>query len=262
MLTIKTITENRDEVIRRLAVKHFDATAYIDKVIELDTTRRNTQSTLDANLAEINSISKKIGGVMKEGKKEEAEAAKAKVSELKETSKMLDATKEDAEKNMRDILVLIPNLPHDSVPEGKNAENNMCEKMGGVIPTLSGDALPHWDLAKKYNLIDFELGVKITGAGFPVYIGQGARLQRALIDFFLDNASEAGYTEIQPPYVINADSGYGTGQLPDKEGQMYHCEVDDLYLIQTAEVPVTNRRHTGQGITTDKKHSLFGLFSS
>lgn len=240
MLTIKTITENRDEVIRRLAVKHFDATAYIDKVIELDTTRRNTQSTLDANLAEINSISKKIGGLMKEGKKEEAEAAKAKVSELKETSKMLDATKEDAEKNMRDILVLIPNLPHDSVPEGKNAENNMCEKMGGVIPTLSGDALPHWDLAKKYNLIDFELGVKITGAGFPVYIGQGARLQRALIDFFLDNASEAGYTEIQPPYVINADSGYGTGQLPDKEGQMYHCEVDDLYLIPTAEVPVTN----------------------
>lgn len=240
MLTIKTITENRDEVIRRLAVKHFDATAYIDKVIELDTTRRNTQSTLDANLAEINSISKKIGGLMKEGKKEEAEAAKAKVSELKETSKILDATKEDAEKNMRDILVLIPNLPHDSVPEGKNAENNMCEKMGGVIPTLSGDALPHWDLAKKYNLIDFELGVKITGAGFPVYIGQGARLQRALIDFFLDNASEAGYTEIQPPYVINADSGYGTGQLPDKEGQMYHCEVDDLYLIPTAEVPVTN----------------------
>lgn len=240
MLTIKTITENRDEVIRRLAVKHFDATAYIDKVIELDTIRRNTQSTLDANLAEINSISKKIGGLMKEGKKEEAEAAKAKVSELKETSKMLDATKEDAEKNMRDILVLIPNLPHDSVPEGKNAENNMCEKMGGVIPTLSGDALPHWDLAKKYNLIDFELGVKITGAGFPVYIGQGARLQRALIDFFLDNASEAGYTEIQPPYVINADSGYGTGQLPDKEGQMYHCEVDDLYLIPTAEVPVTN----------------------
>ncbi len=240
MLTIKTITENRDEVIRRLAVKHFDATAYIDKVIELDTIRRNTQSTLDANLAEINSISKKIGGLMKEGKKEEAEAAKAKVSELKETSKILDATKEDAEKNMRDILVLIPNLPHDSVPEGKNAENNMCEKMGGVIPTLSGDALPHWDLAKKYNLIDFELGVKITGAGFPVYIGQGARLQRALIDFFLDNASEAGYTEIQPPYVINADSGYGTGQLPDKEGQMYHCEVDDLYLIPTAEVPVTN----------------------
>lgn len=240
MLTIKTITENRDEVIRRLAVKHFDATAYIDKVIELDTTRRNTQSTLDANLAEINSISKKIGGLMKEGKKEEAEAAKAKVSELKETSKMLDATKEDAEKNMRDILVLIPNLPHDSVPEGKNAENNMCEKMGGVIPTLSGDALPHWDLAKKYNLIDFELGVKITGSGFPVYIGQGARLQRALIDFFLDNASEAGYTEIQPPYVINADSGYGTGQLPDKEGQMYHCEIDDLYLIPTAEVPVTN----------------------
>lgn len=240
MLTIKTITENRDEVIRRLAVKHFDATAYIDKVIELDTIRRNTQSTLDANLAEINSISKKIGGLMKEGKKEEAEAAKAQVSELKETSKKLDTTKDDAEKKIRDILFLIPNLPHHSVPEGRNAEDNKCEKMGGTIPTLSENALPHWDLAKKYNLIDFELGVKITGAGFPVYIGQGARLQRALIDFFLDQASEAGYTEIQPPYVINADSGYGTGQLPDKEGQMYHCQLDDLYLIPTAEVPVTN----------------------
>jgi seryl-tRNA synthetase len=240
MLTIKTITENRDEVIRRLAVKHFDATAYIDKVIELDTIRRNTQSALDANLAEINSISKKIGGLMKEGKKKEAEVAKAKVSELKETSKKLDATKEEAEKNIHDILVLIPNLPHDSVPEGKSAEDNKCEKMGGIIPALSEDALPHWELAKKYNLIDFELGVKITGAGFPVYIGQGARLQRALIDFFIDNACEAGYTEIQPPYVINAESGYGTGNLPDKEGQMYHCKTDDLYLIPTAEVPVTN----------------------
>ncbi|MDR0394128.1 MAG: serine--tRNA ligase [Tannerella sp.] len=240
MLTIKTITENRDEVIRRLAVKKFDATAYIDKVIEWDTLRRNTQSALDANLAEINNVSKKIGGLMKEGKKEEAEAAKARVSELKEASKKQDAVKEDAEKRIHEILVLIPNLPHDSVPEGKGAEDNVCEKMGGVIPTLYKDALPHWDLAKKYNLIDFELGVKITGAGFPVYIGQGARLQRALIDFFLDNASEAGYTEIQPPYVINADSGYGTGQLPDKEGQMYHCGLDDLYLIPTAEVPVTN----------------------
>ncbi|MDR0743788.1 MAG: serine--tRNA ligase [Tannerella sp.] len=240
MLTIKTITENRDEVIRRLAVKNFDATTYIDKVIALDAIRRTAQSTLEANLAEINNLSKKIGALMKEGKKEEAEAAKAQVSERKERSKKLDATKEDAEKSMFDILVLIPNLPHESVPEGRSAEDNPCEKMGGIIPTLSEDALPHWDLAKKYNLIDFELGVKITGAGFPVYIGQGARLQRALIDFFLDNATEAGYTEIQPPYVINADSGYGTGNLPDKEGQMYHCGTDDLYLIPTAEVPVTN----------------------
>lgn len=240
MLTLKTITENRDEVIHRLTVKHFNATEYIDKVTALDTTRRNTQSELDANLAEINNISKKIGALMKEGKKEEAEAAKTKVSELKEVSKKLDIIKENAEKEIREILVLIPNIPHSSVPEGKSAEDNVCEKMGGTIPTLSEDALPHWDLAKKYNLIDFELGVKITGAGFPVYIGYGARLQRALIDFFLDNAREAGYLEIQPPYVINSDSGYGTGQLPDKEGQMYHCGLDDLYLIPTAEVPVTN----------------------
>ena len=240
MLTLKTITENRDEVIRRLAAKHFNATEYLDKVIALDTTRRNTQSELDANLAEINNLSKVIGSLMKEGKKDEAESAKTKVSELKETSKKLDETKDDAEKKIHEILVLIPNLPHSSVPEGKSAEDNKCEKTGGTIPTLSDDALPHWDLAKKYNLIDFELGVKITGAGFPIYMGYGARLQRALIDFFLDNAREAGYLEIQPPYVINADSGYGTGQLPDKEGQMYHCGLDDLYLIPTAEVPVTN----------------------
>jgi seryl-tRNA synthetase len=240
MLTIKTITENREDVIRRLAVKRFNATDYIDKVIESDTVRRNTQSALDANLAEINNISKKIGALMKDGKKEEAETAKAQVSQLKENVKKLEATKDDAEKTIHGILVLIPNLPHESVPEGKGAEDNVCEKMGGTIPSLPEDALPHWELAKKYNLIDFELGVKITGAGFPVYIGQGARLQRALIDFFLDNASEAGYTEIQPPYVINTDSGYGTGNLPDKEGQMYHCELDNLYLIPTAEVPVTN----------------------
>ena len=217
MLTLKTITENRDEVIRRLAVKHFNATELIDNVILFDATRRNAQSELDANLAEINNLSKMIGALMKEGKREEAEAAKIKVSELKEVSKKFDEAKEEAEKKIYDILVLIPNMPHDTVPEGKSAEDNLCEKMGGSIPSLSEDALPHWELAKKYNLIDFELGVKITGAGFPVYMGYGARLQRALIDFFLDNAREAGYLEIQPPYVINADSGYGTGQLPDKE---------------------------------------------
>jgi len=240
MLTLKTITEQRDEVISRLAVKHFEATEYIDRVIAMDATRRSAQTGLDKNLAEINNLSKQIGALMKTGKKEEAEAAKAKVAELKESSKILDETKTDAEKKIHELLLIIPNLPHISVPEGRSAEDNICEKMGGTLPTLSEDALPHWELAKKYNLIDFELGVKITGAGFPVYIGYGARLQRALIDFFLDSAREAGYLEVQPPYVINADSGYATGQLPDKEGQMYHCGLDDLYLIPTAEVPVTN----------------------
>ena len=240
MLTLKTIKEQRDEVITRLAVKRFNATEYIDRVIEIDITRRQTQAELDSNLAEINNISKKISLLMREGKKEEAEAAKAKVSELKESVKKLDEVKDDAEKKIHEILILIPNLPHSSVPEGHGAEDNVCEKTGGTIPALPEDALPHWELAKKYNLIDFESGVKITGAGFPVYTGYGARLQRALIDFFLDNAREAGYLEIQPPYVVNADSGYGTGNLPDKEGQMYHCKIDDLYLIPTAEVPVTN----------------------
>jgi seryl-tRNA synthetase len=240
MLTLKTIIENKEEVIARLAKKHFDAKVYIEKVIDADTTRRNAQSLLDANLAEANTISKEIGLLMREGKKEEAEKAKLTVAELKESSKNLETKKTDAEKKISDLLVLIPNLPHDSVPEGKGAEDNICEKTGGTIPELPENALPHWELAKKYNLIDFELGVKITGAGFPVYLGYGARLQRALIDFFLDNAREAGYLEIQPPYLVNTDSGYGTGQLPDKEGQMYHCNLDDLYLIPTAEVPVTN----------------------
>ncbi|MDR2471999.1 MAG: serine--tRNA ligase, partial [Tannerella sp.] len=240
MLTLKTITENRDEVVKRLSIKHFDAVKDIDRVIEADTLRRNTQATLDSNLAQINSASKTIGLLMKEGKRDEAEAAKAEVAELKDVCKQLEEIKAKVEKIIADTLVLIPNLPHSSVPEGYGAEDNKCEKTGGVIPTLPADALPHWELAKKYNLIDFELGVKITGAGFPVYIGYGARLQRALINFFLDNAREAGYVEVQPPYVINAASGYGTGQLPDKEGQMYHCGLDDLYLIPTAEVPVTN----------------------
>ena len=240
MLTIKTITENREEVIRRLAVKHFDSADLIDQIITLNHTRRTVQAELDAQLAETNSLSKKVGTLMQAGKKEEAAAIKAKVSSLKETVKKLDETKDDAEKKIHEALLLIPNLPHESVPLGNSAEDNVCEKMGGVIPLLPNNALPHWELAKKYKLIDFELGVKITGAGFPVYIGYGARLQRALIAFFLDQAREEGYMEIQPPYIINAASGYGTGQLPDKEGQMYHCEIDDLYLIPTAEVPVTN----------------------
>ena len=240
MLTLKTITEQRDEVINRLAVKHFNATEFIDRIIALDAKRRQSQTRLDTNLAEINSLSKQIGALMKVGKKKEAEDAKSKVVELKERSKILDEMKTYAEKTIHELLLLIPNLPHPSVPEGHGAEDNSCEKTGGTFPTLSDDALPHWELAKKYNLIDFELGVKITGADFPVYIGYGARLQRALIDFFLDSAREAGYLEVQPPYLINADSGYATGQLPDKEGQMYHCGLDDLYLIPTAEVPVTN----------------------
>jgi seryl-tRNA synthetase len=240
MLTLKTIIENREEVIDRLAKKRFDGREYIEKVIETDIIRRNTQSSLDGYLSEMNSISKAIGALVKEGKKEEAEKAKSQVFEIKEISKKLEEIKEEAEKKISEILLLIPNLPHESVPEGKSADDNKIEKTGGVIPVLPDNALPHWDLAKKYNLIDFETGVKIAGAGFPVYTGYGARLQRALIDFFLDSASEAGYLEVQPPYVVNADSGYGTGNLPDKEGQMYHCTVDNLYLVPTAEVPVTN----------------------
>jgi seryl-tRNA synthetase len=240
MLTLKFITENKDEVIRRLAKKHFDAKEPIEEVIALNEKRKSTQSVLDANLAELNNLSKSIGALMKEGKKEEAEAARAKVADIKEGNKQLEADMKEAEEKLTELLCAIPNLPNESVPEGKHAEDNIVEKTGGVVPTLHADALPHWDLAKKYDLIDFELGVKITGAGFPVYKGKGARLQRALINFFMDEARDAGYLEIQPPYVVNSASGYGTGQLPDKEGQMYHATVDDFYLIPTAEVPVTN----------------------
>ena len=208
--------------------------------IALNDKRRTTQNLLDKNLAEVNSLSRTIGQLMKEGKKEEAEAARARVAELKESNKALDATMTQAATDMQNVLYTIPNIPYDSVPEGVGAEDNVVEKMGGMETELPKDALPHWELAKKYDLIDFDLGVKITGAGFPVYKGKGAQLQRALINFFLDEARKSGYTEIMPPTVVNAASGYGTGQLPDKEGQMYHCEVDDLYLIPTAEVPVTN----------------------
>lgn len=240
MLTLKVITENTDEVIRRLAKKHFDAKELIAKIIEADKKRRATQLSLDNSLAELNTISKSIGMLMKEGKKEEAEAARSKTAQIKETNKTLETALKDVEAEIQNMLVLIPNLPNDIVPEGTGAEDNVTVKSGGEVPNLGADALPHWELAKRYDLIDFELGVKITGAGFPVYKGKGARLQRALISFFLDSAREAGYLEIQPPYVVNAASGYGTGQLPDKEGQMYHCTEDDLYLIPTAEVPVTN----------------------
>lgn len=240
MLTLKTISENPEEVIKKLAKKHFDAREIIDKVIETDKIRKQTQTSLDANLSEQNGLSKQIGQLMKEGKRLEAEAAKARVAEIKEGSKLLEDTLRQAELDLQDMLVLIPNLPSDEVPEGKTAEDNIIERSGGTVPDLGKAALPHWELAKKYDLIDFELGVKISGAGFPVYKGKGARLQRALINFFLDKAREAGYLEVQPPYVVNATSGYGTGNLPDKEGQMYHATADDLYLIPTAEVPVTN----------------------
>jgi seryl-tRNA synthetase len=240
MLTLKYITENTDEVIARLAIKNYDGAAIIAQVVELDNLRKTTQVQVDGASAELNLLSKEIGLLFKQGKQAEADQAKEKTVELKETIKTLGDQQAAVEQKLNELLVQIPNLPHASVPAGKHAEDNLTERTGGKMPTLPADAVPHWDLAKKYDLIDFELGVKISGAGFPVYKGKGARLQRALINFFLDNAMEAGYLEIQPPYVVNAASGYGTGQLPDKEGQMYHCDVDDLYLIPTAEVPVTN----------------------
>ena len=240
MLTIKTIVENKDEVIRRLTKKHFNGQAIIEKVISLDEQRRNTQTLLDADLAEMNKLSKEIGELFKQGKQAEANAVKLKTSDLKENTARLSERLKEIEQELNALLVTIPNLPHENVPEGKTPEENVIERSGGAIPELGADAVPHWELAKRYDLIDFELGVKITGAGFPVYKGKGARLQRALISFFLDNANQAGYLEVQPPYLVNADSGYGTGQLPDKEGQMYHAVADDLYLIPTAEVPVTN----------------------
>ena len=240
MLTLKYITENTDEVIARLAIKNYDGAAIIAQVVELDNLRKTTQVQVDTASAELNILSKEIGLLFKQNKQSEADQAKEKTVELKETIKTLGDQQAAVEQKLNELLVQIPNLPHSSVPAGKHAEDNLTERTGGVMPNLPADAVPHWDLAKKYDLIDFELGVKISGAGFPVYKGKGARLQRALINFFLDNATAAGYLEIQPPYVVNAASGYGTGQLPDKEGQMYHCDVDDLYLIPTAEVPVTN----------------------
>lgn len=240
MLTLAAIKENPQQIIERLGVKNFDAEELINKILELDKTRRNAQTQFDRNGADLKKLASQIGALMKEGKKDEAEQVKTAVAELKETNKKIEEELNAAGDAITEILLSIPNTPCDMVPRGKSAEDNIVEKEGGVIPNLPEDALPHWDLAKKYNLIDFELGVKITGAGFPVYIGKGAKLQRALIQFFLDEASKAGYLETQPPYVVNEASGIGTGQLPDKEGQMYHCGLDNLYLIPTAEVPVTN----------------------
>ncbi len=241
MLTIKQITDDKEGVIKGLEKKHFaGAREAIDAVLRQNDLRRETQGKLDTLLQAMNAKSKEIGALMHEGKREEAEAAKAEVAAKKEESKKLDGIMSAAADEMKRILLTIPNVPYQEVPEGKDSNDNVVEKMGGSEKPLPQNPLPHWELAKKYGLIDFDLGVKISGAGFPVYTGKGARLQRALINFFLDEATKAGYREVQPPTVVNEDSGYGTGQLPDKEGQMYHCEVDNLYLIPTAEVPVTN----------------------
>ena len=241
MLTIKQINEDKEAVIRGLEKKKFtEAHAAIDAVLAADGKRKSAQTELDAVLAEQKTLAKNIGAFMKAGQKEEAETAKARVAELKTRSAELEELKKAAEEERTQLLYTIPNVPYELVPEGTCAEDNVVVKTGGQETTLPIDPLPHWELAKKYDLIDFDLGVKITGAGFPVYKGLGARLQRALINFFLDEAREAGYLEIMPPTVVNEASGYGTGQLPDKEGQMYHCTLDNLYLIPTAEVPVTN----------------------
>ena len=255
MLTLKQINEETERVIRGLEKKHFQgAKEAIEQVQAIDKKRRDAQQQLDKNLNEQKQQAGQIGRLMKEGKRDEADAIKSQVAALKESSKQLEQTMNEAQEEVVRLLCTIPNIPYDEVPDGSAAEDNRVVKSNlkectesdtvgnwDVNPSLGlANPLPHWELAKKYNLIDFDLGVKITGAGFPVYIGKGARLQRALINFFLDEARKSGYTEVMPPTVVNAASGYGTGQLPDKEGQMYHCEVDDFYLIPTAEVPVTN----------------------
>lgn len=240
MLTLQQIKEDPELIIKRLAVKGFDGKQPINEILELDNNRRQLQLNNDNLAAQQNKAAATIGGLMKQGKKEEAEAAKTEVAKIKEEQKEISEKLAQVEARIKEILLSVPNIPCAMVPEGKTAADNVVEKTGGPDPHLPEDALPHWELCKKYNIIDFDLGVKITGAGFPVYIGKGARMQRALIQFFLDQAGEAGYLEVQPPYVVNEASGYGTGQLPDKEGQMYYAPLDGLYLIPTAEVPVTN----------------------
>lgn len=241
MLTLKLISEETERVVKGLEKKHFEnAKETIAQVLDIDKKRRESQQKLDKNKQEANQLSKKIGGLMKDKKMDEANEIKAQVATLKKEAKSLQDAMETAEHELTELLCTIPNIPNADVPEGKDASDNVVVKEGGVVPDLPDDALCHWDLCKKYNLIDFDLGVKITGAGFPIYIGKMARFQRALEAFFLEEARKSGYLEVQPPFVVNQASGYGTGQLPDKEGQMYHVQLDDLYLIPTAEVPVTN----------------------
>lgn len=240
MLTINLIRENKDFVIERLRVKNFDATETVDKILELDQMRREIQSKFDQAQGDMNRISKEIGIMMKEGRKDEAARAKEKTWSLKEETRSLSERLSSLEDELKTEIIKLPNLPHNLVAPGQGADDNVKVREGGVIPVLPDGALAHWDLIKKYDIIDFDLGTKLTGAGFPVYKGKGARLERSLISFFLDEAVKAGYTELMPPIIVNEDSGFGTGQLPDKEGQMYHVSLDNFYLIPTAEVPVTN----------------------
>lgn len=240
MLQLSYIRDNKEKVIKGLNKRHFKELKLIDQVLDLDEKRRATQAELDQVLAQSNKLSKEVGALMKAGKKEEAEEVKSQTAQYKELTKKLGDTLDQVTQELTQLLYRIPNIPTDIVPEGKSAEDNLTVFQAGEIPTLPQGALPHWELAKKYDIIDFELGVKLTGAGFPVYKGKGAKLQRALITYFLDKNTEAGYQEYQVPHMVNEDSGYGTGQLPDKEGQMYHVQLDNLYLIPTAEVPVTN----------------------
>ena len=240
MLTLKLLRENPEFVIAKLAVKNFDAREIVEKIIALDQNRRALQAELDSCLAEQKKKAAQIGGLMKEGKREEAEAVKAEVAALKTRSSEIEKTSQENNNELDSLVVLLPNIPCDMGPQGKTAEDNVVVKTGNEIPELGENKLPHWELAKKYDIIDFDLGVKLTGAGFPVYKGKGARLQRALINFFLDFNTNAGYQEVEPPIMVNEASGFGTGQLPDKEGQMYHATADNYYLVPTAEVPVTN----------------------
>ena len=240
MLTLKLLRENPEFVIERLQVKHFDAKDIVYQILEMDRQRRSAQTELDACLAQQKARAAEIGGLMKQGRRDEAEAVKKTVAELKEKSKALEEQMAQAEEKQQSLVVLLPNLPCALVPEGRTAEDNLVVKMGGPEPHLPENALPHWELVKNLDIIDFDLGVKLTGAGFPVYKGKGAKIQRALISWFLEKNTDAGYLEYQPPYMVNADSGFGTGQLPDKEGQMYYAPLDGFYMIPTAEVPVTN----------------------
>lgn len=240
MLQVAYIREHKEEVIKRLAIKNFDAKDIIEELIALDEKRRNTQSENDSILADSNKLSKEIGMLYKSGNTEEANAKKAETAELKEKTKALHIVLSETQEALQNKLVQIPNVPHESVPAGKSEEDNEIISQEGTLPNLGENAKPHWELVAEKNIIDFELGVKIAGAGFPVYRGKGARLQRALINYFLDKNTDAGYEEIMPPHLVNEASGFGTGQLPDKEGQMYHATEDNLYLIPTAEVPVTN----------------------
>ncbi len=240
MLTLKLIQEQKDFVIERLKVKQFDATEIVEQIISLDNQRKASQAEAEASQKSLNEISRSVGQLIKEGKNDEANAARQQTADLKNKIKEDEQRLKDIESQLQSKLVLLPNLPHASVPEGKTAADNVVVYQSGDVPVLPESAQPHWELIKKYDIIDFDLGIKVTGAGFPFYKGKGARLQRALISFFLDEATKAGYKEVMPPLVVNEDSGFGTGQLPDKEGQMYHVGLDNLYMIPTAEVPVTN----------------------